>query len=201
MNYYLIKSTENIADGFGGTARGPLIKLLPKYQNDVGLIEHEKTHVWQWYVVMAIGLLLCTLLTLIVSPFLWPLHGVSAQAIAHILAADTSAQCVLIATVNRADGIRLFETPASGAATVLGTPGMPQVDGYGRGDLFACRRTSSGERYAWAGVHTSGSLHTGALLLWRGHGGVVSSASQIVTHFAAYNRAFTEAELLAASKL
>lgn len=77
MNYYLIKYTENIANGFGGTAQGPLIKLLPKYQNDVGLIEHEKTHVRQWYVVMAIGLLLCTLLTLIVSPFLWPLHGVA----------------------------------------------------------------------------------------------------------------------------
>lgn len=77
MNYYLVKYTENIANGFGGTAQGPFIKLLPKYQNDVGLIEHEKTHVRQWYVVMAIGLLLCTLLTLIVSPFLWPLHGVA----------------------------------------------------------------------------------------------------------------------------
>ena len=77
MKYYLIQLAESLPNGFGGTAQGPLIKLLPKYQHDAGLIEHEKTHVRQWYAVLAIGLLLCTLLTLVVSPALWPLYGLA----------------------------------------------------------------------------------------------------------------------------
>ena len=77
MNYYLIKLVESLPNGFGGTAQGPLIKLLPKYQHDVGLIEHEKTHVRQWYAVLAIGLLFSTFLTLLVSPSLWPLYGLA----------------------------------------------------------------------------------------------------------------------------
>lgn len=75
MKYYWIKHTQKIVNGFGGTAQGPLIKILPKYKDDVGLIEHEKTHVRQWYAVLGLGLLLCTLLTLLVSPSLWPLYG------------------------------------------------------------------------------------------------------------------------------
>ena len=77
MKYYLIKLSESLPNGFGGTAQGPLIKLLPKYQHDVGLIEHEKTHVRQWYAVLGIGLLLCTLLMLLVSAALWPLYGLA----------------------------------------------------------------------------------------------------------------------------
>ncbi|MEC4238279.1 hypothetical protein [Pseudomonas sp. DSV-1] len=77
MKYYLIKLAESLPNGFGGTAQGPLIKLLAKYQHDAGLLEHEKTHVRQWYAVLATGLLLCTLLTLLVSPSLWPLYGLA----------------------------------------------------------------------------------------------------------------------------
>ena len=77
MNYYLIKYTEKLATGFGGTAQGPLIKILSKYKDDAGLIEHEKTHVRQWYAVLGIGLLLCTLLMLLVSAALWPLYGLA----------------------------------------------------------------------------------------------------------------------------
>ena len=77
MKYYLIKLSESLPNGFGGTAQGPLIKLLPKYQHDAGLIEHEKTHVRQWYAMLSIGLLLCTLLMLLVSPYLWPLYGLA----------------------------------------------------------------------------------------------------------------------------
>ena len=77
MKYYLIKLSESLPNGFGGMAQGPLIKLLPKYQHDVGLLGHEKTHVRQWYAVLAIGLLISTLLTLLVSPSLWPLHGLT----------------------------------------------------------------------------------------------------------------------------
>ena len=77
MKYYLIKLATRLPNGFGGTAQGPLIKLLTKYKDDVGLIEHEKTHVRQWYAVLGIGLLLCTLLMLLVSPYLWPLYGLA----------------------------------------------------------------------------------------------------------------------------
>jgi len=74
MKYYLIKLVESLPNGFGGTAQGPLIKLLPKYQHDVGLIEHEKTHVRQWYALMALGLSVCALLALLAllaSPGFW----------------------------------------------------------------------------------------------------------------------------------
>ena len=77
MQYYFIKVTDNIDNGFGGTAQGPLIKILPKYKDDDGLLEHEKVHVHQWYAVLALGLLISTLLTLLVSPSLWPLYGFS----------------------------------------------------------------------------------------------------------------------------
>lgn len=77
MKYYLIKHTAKLANGFGGTAQGPLIKVLTKYKGDTGLIEHEKTHVRQWYAAMAIGLLLGALLTLVVSSSLWPLFGLA----------------------------------------------------------------------------------------------------------------------------
>lgn len=77
MKYYLVKVTEALPSGFGGTAQGPLIKLLSKYKDDTGLLEHEKTHVRQWYAVLAIGLLLGTLLTLLVSLSLWPLYGLA----------------------------------------------------------------------------------------------------------------------------
>ncbi|MDY7569417.1 hypothetical protein QN377_05095 [Pseudomonas sp. CCC4.1] len=77
MNYFILKYTNDMPDKFGGETRGPLISIRPKYSADVGLIEHEKTHVRQWYVVLALGLLLCTLLTLLVSPSLWPMYGLA----------------------------------------------------------------------------------------------------------------------------
>lgn len=77
MGYYLIKYVEQLPNGFGGTAQGPIIKILPKYKNDVGLVEHEKTHVRQWYALMAIGVLLCTMLTLFASSALWPVYGLA----------------------------------------------------------------------------------------------------------------------------
>ena len=77
MKFYLVHYTEKLANGFVGTAQGPLIKILSKYKDDAGLLAHEKTHVRQWYAVLAIGLLLCTLLTLVVSPAFWPLYGLA----------------------------------------------------------------------------------------------------------------------------
>ena len=77
MKYYIVKYTESIDEKYSGAAQGPLIKLRPKYKDDTGLIEHEKTHVRQWYAALAIWLLLCALLSLAVSPSLWPLCGLA----------------------------------------------------------------------------------------------------------------------------
>ena len=77
MKYYFVEYTRKIINGFGGTAKGPIIKILPKYKDDSGLLEHEKVHVRQWYGVLALGLLVSTLLTLLVSLSLWPLFGLA----------------------------------------------------------------------------------------------------------------------------
>lgn len=77
MKYFFKKYVKTLPNGFGGTAQGPLIKVLTKYKDDTGLIEHEKTHVRQWYAAMAIALLLCALLTFVVSSSLWPLFGLA----------------------------------------------------------------------------------------------------------------------------
>jgi len=37
-------------DGFGGKANGPVVRVLKKYSgSDEGLLQHELTHVKQWY--------------------------------------------------------------------------------------------------------------------------------------------------------
>ena len=77
MKYYLIKYIEKLPSGFGGVAQGPLIKVLSKHKGDIGLLEHEKTHVQQWYAVLGFALLLSTLLTLLVSSALWPVYGLA----------------------------------------------------------------------------------------------------------------------------
>ena len=77
MKYYLIKYAKELPNGFGGTAQGPLIKILSKYKDDAGLLEHEKVHVRQWYAVLALVLLMSGLLALLVSPSLWPLCGLA----------------------------------------------------------------------------------------------------------------------------
>ena len=77
VKLYMIKYVKELPNGFGGTAQGPLIKILPKYKYDIGLLEHEKVHVRQWYAWLALGLLIGTLLTLLVSPSLWPLFGLA----------------------------------------------------------------------------------------------------------------------------
>ena len=77
MKYYSLRYTAKISNTFTGTTQGPIIKILPKYKDDIGLLEHEKTHVQQWYFWLAVGLLLGTMLTLLVSPSLWPLFGLA----------------------------------------------------------------------------------------------------------------------------
>ena len=77
MNDYWIKYTDGVPEKFGGLASGPLIRIRPKYENDVGLFEHEKNHVRQWYAVLALGLLPRTLLALLGSPALLPVCGLT----------------------------------------------------------------------------------------------------------------------------
>lgn len=46
----IIWYTNNISDTrYGGVANGPLIRIRSKYVIDHGLLEHELTHVKQWY--------------------------------------------------------------------------------------------------------------------------------------------------------
>ncbi|MQT57163.1 hypothetical protein GHO41_07345 [Pseudomonas sp. FSL R10-0399] len=77
MSYYWVKYSDRLPEQFGGLASGPLIRIRPKYKDDTGLIEHEKTHVRQWYAAMAIGFLLSALLTLLVSNSVFPLFGLA----------------------------------------------------------------------------------------------------------------------------
>jgi len=35
-------------------ARGPVIFIRPKYRNDIGILEHEKVHRWQWILTLGI---------------------------------------------------------------------------------------------------------------------------------------------------
>jgi hypothetical protein len=42
--------TDNIPEGFGGMANGPVVRIRKKYENtDEGILQHELTHVKQWY--------------------------------------------------------------------------------------------------------------------------------------------------------
>lgn len=75
MNYYWVKYSDEVPEHFGGLASGPLIRIRPKYKGDAGLLEHEKTHVRQWYALTVLGLVSAAALVLLVSPELWPTIG------------------------------------------------------------------------------------------------------------------------------
>ncbi|MNF53963.1 hypothetical protein D3C84_353720 [compost metagenome] len=75
MKYYFIKYPESLPAGWGGETRGPFIKILSKYKNDIGLLEHEKIHVRQWYAMLALELLVCILVALFVWPTFWIVCG------------------------------------------------------------------------------------------------------------------------------
>lgn len=77
MKYYILKYTDELPDGFGGTTFGPTIRIRPQYQDDQGLLEHEKTHVRQWYALMGLGLAIVTAIVLLVSPALCPVAAVA----------------------------------------------------------------------------------------------------------------------------
>ena len=55
--------TDSLPPNVGGTAQGFLIKIRPKYKDDVGIHRHEYTHVKQWYKAVAAWVAIIALLT------------------------------------------------------------------------------------------------------------------------------------------
>lgn len=53
MKYYSLKFVDSMPSGFGGKAWMWKIKILERYRNDKGLLEHEKWHVRCWYCCLA----------------------------------------------------------------------------------------------------------------------------------------------------
>jgi len=51
MKYYKLIYKDKFSNGLtcAGYAKGYKIYILNKYKNDVGILEHEKTHVRQWF--------------------------------------------------------------------------------------------------------------------------------------------------------
>lgn len=59
--------TDDMADNTAGYARGPVVRLRPRYEHDRGLLEHELEHVRQFWRMVTSGLLvagLCALLAI-----------------------------------------------------------------------------------------------------------------------------------------
>ncbi len=50
--------TDDLPDGVGGEARGPVIRIRTKYRQDEGIHAHELEHVRQWWVTLGIHSLL-----------------------------------------------------------------------------------------------------------------------------------------------
>lgn len=80
MKYYKLIYTDSIKDGFGGKADMWKIRILEKYRNDKGLLEHEKFHVRCWWYCLLASWLISTvclltglkgiaLLFLVLGPF------------------------------------------------------------------------------------------------------------------------------------
>ena len=53
-----IKYTEKVSYGRAGTANMMFIRILPDARDDVGLLNHEMTHVRQWYRTIGLHTLL-----------------------------------------------------------------------------------------------------------------------------------------------
>jgi hypothetical protein len=54
---YLTIYTDNLPPNVGGTAQAFVVKIRPKYKDDVGIHDHEYVHVKQWYRLLFIWLL------------------------------------------------------------------------------------------------------------------------------------------------
>lgn len=56
--------TDNLPPNVGGTAQAFVVKIRHKYKDDVGIHNHEYTHVKQWYKAMAAWVAIIALLTI-----------------------------------------------------------------------------------------------------------------------------------------
>lgn len=80
MNYFFLKYTDNISEKYAGETFGPLIKIRPKHSESVGLLEHEKTHVRQWYFCFLVLVVLATILACTVYAPLAVIGGLGPSA-------------------------------------------------------------------------------------------------------------------------
>lgn len=55
---YSLKYTDDLPEGFAGWASRWYIKIRPMYRDDEGLLEHEKTHVWQFWRTLGLHVIL-----------------------------------------------------------------------------------------------------------------------------------------------
>ena len=55
MNYPLTFYVKSLPPGVGGTVNGPVIRILEKYKDDVGIHAHEMCHALQWFQLLMIG--------------------------------------------------------------------------------------------------------------------------------------------------
>ncbi len=44
--------TDDLPEGVGGQAVRCVVRIRPKYQHDEGILHHEMTHVWQWWLTL-----------------------------------------------------------------------------------------------------------------------------------------------------
>jgi hypothetical protein len=49
MRWPLTFYVDSLPPSMGGCANGPVIRILKQYKDDVGLYQHELTHVKQWF--------------------------------------------------------------------------------------------------------------------------------------------------------
>jgi len=76
---HLVIYTDRLAEGVGGTANGPIVRIRPEYRADAGIHAHEYQHVIQWYAEGLVGMLLVALLAR-AGGCTWPLAFAIAPA-------------------------------------------------------------------------------------------------------------------------
>jgi hypothetical protein len=58
MRYPLTFYVDSLPPDVGGCANGPVIRVLKKYRDDKGILEHELVHVKQWFFTLSLHSLL-----------------------------------------------------------------------------------------------------------------------------------------------
>lgn len=51
----LIFYTDNLPEGVGGCANAFVVRIKTKYREDMGILNHELCHVWQWWFTLGVG--------------------------------------------------------------------------------------------------------------------------------------------------